>query len=98
MRVSERAGLHFKPVVPVALSHTLSQIAPDRERARLPLLDHVAVLVEHQPGILKEIVAASTKVDATASRRSDGSAVNPHEQGMFEDLHMVHGLFEQRFE
>ena len=47
MCVSERARLYFKPIVPVPASNTLRGIATNREGARLPLFDDVAILVEH---------------------------------------------------
>jgi len=98
MCISERARFYFEPVVPVASSHTLRYIAADRERAPLPLLDDVAVLVEHQPGVLEELRAAAPKIDSTWARRCDRSTVKSHEQGMLEDPHVIDGPLEEHFE
>src|SRR5262249_5045221 len=52
VRVRETARLDLEPVVPVTVTNALREVSPDRELARLPLADHVPVLMQHQPGIL----------------------------------------------
>jgi len=98
VRVSELARLDFKAVVPVPASHTLRYITANRESAGLPLLDDVTVLVEHQPGIVEELGAASAQIDPASARRGYGVAVKAHEQRMLEDLHVMHRCLEQHLE
>ena len=95
--VRERTGLYLESIVPVAPPHTLRYIAPDREYPWLPLFDDVAVLVQHEPGIVEELSAAAAQENSAPARRRDGSPMQPHEQRMLEDLHVVHRAPEQRF-
>ena len=97
MRVRERTRFDLESIVPVTPSHTLRHIAADRERARLPLFDNVAVLVQHQPGIVEEFSATSTEKNSTAARRGDSPPMQPHEQRMLEDPDVVHRALEQHF-
>jgi len=57
----------------------------------------MAILVQHQPGIVEELSATSTEENSTAARRGDSPPMKPHEQRMFEDLHMMHRALEQHF-
>ena len=98
MRIGERARLYFEPVIPVAPSHTLCEVAAERECAWLPLLDDVAVLVEHQPGILEELCTAAAKIDPAGPGRRDCSTVQADEEGVLEDLYVMHGPLEEHFE
>ena len=97
MGVRERTRFDLESIVPVAPSHTLRHIASDRECSWLPLFDDMAILVQHQPGIVEELSTTSAEENSTSARRRDGAPMQPHEQRMLEDLHMVHRALEQHF-
>src|SRR5690242_20685230 len=96
--VRERTRLYFESIVPVTASHTLCQVAPEGQCSRLPLLDDVTVLVEHQPGIVEELGGAAAQVDATRARGGYGATVKAHEPRVFEDPHVRNRAFEQHFQ
>jgi hypothetical protein len=79
----------LEAVVPVAASEALSEIPDDGHRARFPLLEDVAVLMEHQRRVFEELLGTVAQVDATAARRGNGSQVQPREQRVFDDLHLI---------
>lgn len=59
MDVGEFARLDLEPVVPITPPHPLQEIARQGQGSRFPLPEHVAVLVQHQPGILEEVLSAT---------------------------------------
>jgi len=97
MGVRERSRFDLESIVPVTPSHTLRHIAPDRECSWLPLFDDMAILMQHQPGIVEELSATSTEKNSTAARRGDSPPMQPHEQRMLEDPDVVHRALEQHF-
>ena len=98
MRIRKRPRFDFKPVIPIPASNTLSQIAANRQRPRFPLFDNVAILVEHQPRISKEVHGTPAQVDSTSPGSGDRTSMQPHEQRMLKDLNMMHWTLEQRFQ
>jgi hypothetical protein len=97
VRVRERTGLYLESIVPIAPANTLCEVAADCERAWLPLFDDMPILMEHQPGVVEELRAASAQVDSASPCRSNSSAVKTHEQRVLEDLDVMYRSFEQRF-
>jgi hypothetical protein len=85
----------LETVVPVAASEALSEVAGHSHHARFPLLEDVAVLMEHQRRIFEELLGTIAQVDAAAAGRGDGSQVQPREQRMLDDLHLVDVSTEQ---
>src|SRR5579862_1034450 len=96
--VGELSRLDLEAVVPVSVPQALEQVATDGEAARLPLSDHVTVLVQHQPGVGEEVRGAAAQVDAPAARRCHGAAVQANEAGMLDDLHLPDLRAEQPLE
>jgi hypothetical protein len=78
--VCECTGLHFEAIVPITSANTLRQVTADGERAWLPLFDDVAILVEHQPGVLEELRTTSAQVDSATACGGNGPTVEPHEK------------------
>ena len=97
VRVRERTGLHFEPVVPIASTNTLRNVATDCERAGLPLFDDMPILVEHQPGVVEELSTTSAQVDPASACGGNGPTVKPHEQRVLEDLDVMDRALEQHF-
>jgi hypothetical protein len=87
--LGELPRLDLEAVVPVASSEALSEVAGHGHRARFPLLEDVAVLMEHQRRVFEELLGTLAQVDAATARRGDGSQVQPREQRMLDDLYLV---------
>lgn len=98
MHIGKRAGLDFEPVVPVSAAHAFDQVTGDRQRSRFPLFDHVPVLVQHQPRVIQKLSRAVAEVDPASACGRDGTAMEPNEKRVFDDLHVVHWCFEQHLE
>jgi hypothetical protein len=77
--VSEGACLDLEAIIPIPPPQTLGEIGGDREKARLPLLYDVAVLMKHEPGVFEELGGAATQVDPASAGRSDRPPVEAHE-------------------
>jgi hypothetical protein len=87
--VGELSRLDLEAVVPVATSEALSEVADDGHRARFPLLEDVAVLMEYQRGILEKFLGTAAQIDAAEARRGYRTEVQPCEQRVLDDLHLV---------
>lgn len=85
----ELPRLDLETVVPVAASQALSEVAGHGHRARFPLPEHMAVLMEYQRRVLEEFLGTVAEVDATATGRGYRSQVEPREQRVLDDLHLV---------
>lgn len=92
MLVGVRARLDLEAVVPVALPKPFQAVARDGQLARLPLLQYVTVLVQHQPGIVEEVLRRPVQIDAPAAGRGNRAGMQPGIQGMLDDAHVVNGL------
>ena len=79
----------FEAVVPVATSEALCEVADDGHRARFPLLEDVAVLMEHQHRVFEERLSAVAQIDAATTRGGNCAQVQPREQRMLDDLDLV---------
>jgi hypothetical protein len=88
-------GFDLEAVVPVPASEALSEIAGDGHHAGFPLLEDMTVLVKHQRRVLEELLRTVAQVDASAAGRGDCTQVQPCEQGVFDDFHLVHVRTEQ---
>jgi len=71
MGVREFARLHLETIVPVPMPQTLQKVPGCRQIARFPLFDDVAILVQHQPGVVEEVSPAAAQVDAARACRRD---------------------------
>ena len=60
LAVSDRelARFDLEAIVPIPSAQTLQEISPGRQPPRLPLFEHVAVLVKHERGVAEEILGA----------------------------------------
>lgn len=96
--VRERARLHLEAVVPVPVAQPLPAVAQDGQIAGLPLLQHVTVLVQHEPGILEEILCRVAQIDAPPAGRGNGAMMKARIQGMLDDENMRHGLADDRLQ
>jgi len=67
--------LHLESIVPVPVPQTFEQVPGRRQVARFPLFDDVAILVQHQPGIVEEVGPAAAQVDAARPGRCDRADV-----------------------
>ena len=54
----------------------------------LPLPHHVAVLVQHEPGVAEEVGGAAAQVDALRARGRDARAVQAREPGVLDHPHV----------
>ncbi len=95
MVFGELPRLDLETVVPVAASEALSEVAGHGHRARFPLLEDVAILMEHQRGVFEELVGTVTQVDASATSGGYRSQVQPSKQRVLDDLHLVDVRAEQ---
>lgn len=96
--VGERARLDLEAVVPVPVPQPLEPVARERELAGLPLTQHVAVLVQHEPGIAEEFARRAAEVDAPPARGGEGAAVQPHVERALDDPDVTDGLSEDVLE
>jgi hypothetical protein len=87
--VGELSRFDLEAVVPVAASQALSEVAGHGHRARFPLLEDVAVLMEHQRRVFEEVLGTVAQIDAAATGRGDRAQVQPCEQRMLDDLDLV---------
>ncbi len=90
--VGERTRLDLEAVVPVSVPQPLEQVARERELAGLPLAQHVAVLVQHEPGIVEELARRAAEVDAPPARGRERTAVQPHVERALDDQDVTDGL------
>src|SRR5262249_9136995 len=94
----ELARFDLEAIVPIAFPQPLSDVAGGGQQARLPLLQHMAVLVKHQRGVLEELVGASDEVDAPLASRGGGTDVRLGEPGVLDDAYVLHAVAEERLE
>ena len=86
----ECAGLDLEAVVAIAVLQRLDAIAPHRQRARLPLPQHVEVLVQDEFGIGDEAPVRSGQIDhAAARRRCHAAAVQSREPRALDDADAI---------
>lgn len=90
--VRECARLHLEAVVPIPVAQPFQVVAPDGQVAGLPLLQHVTVLMQHEPGIFEEVSCRVAQIDAPAASRGNGAMMKPRIQGMLDDANVGHGL------
>jgi hypothetical protein len=96
--VREGTGFDFEAVIPIATPKTLGHVAGNGEGAGLPLFNNVAILVEHQPGVVEEVGGAVAQIDPAAASGGNGAAMKADEQGVLEDPDVVYGTVEQHLE
>lgn len=77
MFVGEGARLDFEAVVPVAVPQPLQKITGDGQITRLPLLQHVTVFMQHEPGIGEELLRPAAQVNAPPPGGCDGAVMQP---------------------
>src|SRR5579863_836610 len=77
MFVGEGARLDLEAVVPVAVPQPLQKITGEGQITRLPLLQHVTVLMQHEPGIVEELLRPAAQVNAPPPGSGDGAVVQP---------------------
>lgn len=75
MAVGEGARRDLEAIVPVAIAQALEAVTQDGQVAGFPLPQDVAVLMQHQPGIVEEVLRRAAQVDPSAPGRGDGAAV-----------------------
>lgn len=78
--VGEGARLDLEAVVPVAVPHPLHAIPRDSQIARLPLFQHVTVLMQHEPEIVEELLRGTAQIDAPTTGSGNGAAMQPHKK------------------
>ena len=98
MPVGKGARLDLEAVVVVAMPQPLQAVARNRQLARLPLLQHVTVFVQQQPGILEEVLRGAAQIDTPAAGCGDGAGMQPRIQRMLGDGDLLHGLTEHGLE
>jgi len=79
MGIRKLARFDLEAVVPIAASGPLEQIASHCEGSRLPLFEHVTVLVQHERRVLEEVSGTATQINAPSTGGCDGSAMQSHE-------------------
>lgn len=94
----EAARFDLVAVVPIAATRALDEITPDRQATRLPLAEHVEVLVQHELRIAPEITGRSAQEDAVAARGGTRAAMQPGVPRILDHPHLAHRLPEYRFE
>src|SRR3954468_14341240 len=92
------AGFDFKLIIPVALSRPLDQIAPKRQATRLPLLENMEVLVQHEVGIGPELMDRTTQQDSVAASCCTRSDVHSSVERIFDHSYVRDRLTEDLFE
>jgi hypothetical protein len=98
MPIRKLACFDLEAIVPVAASNALEHIASNREGSRLPLFEHVAVLVQHERRILEEICGTAAQINAPSTCGCNGSAMQSHEQRVLDHAHLVDRLTKQDLE
>jgi hypothetical protein len=58
------------------------------------LFEHVAILVQHEPRVVEEILRRAAQVDAPAPGGSDGARMQASVERMLDDAHMRYRLAE----
>lgn len=96
--VGEGTRLDLETVVPVAMPQRLQAIAHDGQIARLPLSQHMTVLVQHQPGIVEELLRRAAQIDASAASSGDRAGMQAHVERMLDDMHVRDGLADNGLE
>lgn len=96
MCVSVGKGTRFdlEAIAPVAAAQTLHAVAPHGKISWLPLFEHVAELVQHQPRIIEELVRRAAQIDTPAPSGGDGARMQPRVERMLDDAHVRHRLTE----
>ena len=90
--VGECARLHLEAVVPIPVAQTFHAVAYESQVAGLPLLQHVTVLMQHEPGIFEEVLRGITQIDAPPASGGNGAMMKPRIQGMLDDANVGYGL------
>ena len=94
MPVRERPGLDLEPIAPVAVPQALPAVAREGQSARLPLFEHVTVLVQHEPRVIEELLRGAAQVNAPPAGGGDGAQMQPRVEGALDDADLGHGLAE----
>ncbi len=98
MMCGEGAGLNLEQIVPIALAPALQQVSRDREPSRLPLRDHMEVLVQDQLRIAPEIRRMTRQQNAIAPSRCARAQMQPCIPGALYHAHVHDGLPEYLLE
>jgi hypothetical protein len=85
----ELPRLDLEAVVPVPASEALSKVAGNGHRARFPLFEDMAVLMEYQRGVFEELLGTVAKVNASAAGGRNRAQVQPREQRVLDDFHLI---------
>src|SRR5579862_8585923 len=98
MSIGKRPRLDLEAIVPIAAPQALEAIAAERQVAGLPLPEHVAVLVQHEPGILEELPSRAAQINAPAPGGGDGARMQARVKRVLDDLHLRQRLAEDALE
>lgn len=85
---SEMARLDLEGIVPVAGLEPGDQVARDGQMAGGPLFQDVEILVQHQLGVGKELLGATSKVDAPSPRARAGVAMQAVDPRVLDDAYV----------
>ena len=94
MRCSELARLDLEAIQPIASLQRFHEVAPDRQPARLPLPQHVKILVQNEIRVTPERRCGVTQQDAVASCRRTSAEVESRVERMLDDAHVIDRLAE----
>src|SRR5687767_14949453 len=91
---SEGTCLDLVAVVPVAVAQAFDHVSPNSEPSRLPLPQHMKVLMQQQLRIVPEVRRGAAQQDTATPRRGSRTKVQPRVPGMLDHSNPVDRLFE----
>src|SRR5437868_12446278 len=94
MQLGESTGLGLKMIIPVPPPQTFQQITPNRQPPRLPLADHMKILMQHQVRIAPEFMRGVAKQDPVATGGSARTEVQTGVNGALDNANVRHRLVE----
>lgn len=98
IRIGKLSRFDFEAIVLIATPQALQHISGNRQGPRLPLFEHVAILVQHEPGILEKIGRTAAQIDTAVARGGDGAPVQTRHQRVFDHSHVLDAFAEQELE
>ena len=94
MRCSELARLDLEAIQPIASLQGFYEVTPDRQPARLPLAQHMKILVQNEIRVTPEGRCGVAQENAVASRRRASAKMQSRIERVLDDAHVIDRLAE----